>query len=47
MYALAGALAGLRDLKPGDQVTVEGTVTESSPCGGADQIDVVRWERAP
>ena len=47
MYALAGDLAGLRDLKPGAEVTVEGTVTESGPCGGADQIDVVRWERAP
>ena len=47
MYALAGDVAGLRDLKPGDEVTVEGTVTESGPCGGADQIDVVRWEREP
>ena len=45
MYALAGDLAGLRNLEPGDEVTVEGTVTESGPCGGADQIDVVRWER--
>lgn len=53
MYALAGDLADLGDLKPGDDVavegtvTVEGTATESSPCGGADQIDVVRWERTP
>ena len=46
MYALAGDLTGLRNLEPGDEVTVEGTVIESGPCGGADQIDVVRWERA-
>lgn len=47
LYALTGESAGLAGLEPGDEVVVEGPVTESGPCGGADQIEVVRWERAP
>lgn len=42
MYALAGDVA---ELKPGDEVVVEGPVTLSGPCGGADEIEVVRWKR--
>lgn len=42
MYALSGDLKGLR---PGDEVVVDGTVTVDGPCGGADQISVVRLER--
>ena len=42
MYELAGDLGGL---EPGDEVVVEGTVSEQGPCGGADAIAVVRWER--
>ena len=44
LYALSGD--GVDDLKPGDEVVVEGPVSESSPCGEADSITVVRWERA-
>ena len=44
LYALSGE--GVDDLKPGDEVVVEGPVAESSPCGEADSITVVRWERA-
>ena len=44
LYALSGD--GVDDLKPGDEVVVEGPVAESSPCGEADSITVVRWERA-
>ena len=44
LYALSGD--GVDDLKPGDEVVVEGPVAESSPCGKADSITVVRWERA-
>ena len=42
VYALAGAMG---ELKPGDEVVVEGTVTVDGPCEGADQITVVRLER--
>ena len=42
VYALSGDLEGL---KPGDEVVVEGTITEEGPCGGADAIGVVRWTR--
>ena len=44
LYALSGE--GVDDLKPGDEVVVEGPVAESSPCGEVDSITVVRWERA-
>ena len=42
MYALTGDLG---DLKPGDEVAVEGTVTVDGPCDGADQIAVVNLNR--
>ena len=42
MYALTGDLG---DLKPGDEVVVEGTVTVDGPCDGADQIAVVNLKR--
>ena len=42
MYALNGDLEGLN---PGDEVVVEGTISESGPCGGADAIGVVRWSK--
>ena len=43
MYALAGDLG---DLKPGDEVVVEGTVTVDGPCEGADRITVVNLQRS-
>lgn len=43
MYALAGDLG---DLKPGDEVVVEGAVTVDGPCAGADRIEVVTLERS-
>ena len=43
MYALAGELG---DLKPGDEVVVEGAVTVDGPCEGADQISVVNLKRS-
>jgi len=43
MYALTGDLG---DLKPGDEVVVEGTVTVDGPCEGADQIAVVNLRRS-
>ena len=43
MYALTGELG---DLKPGDEVVVEGTVTVDGPCEGADQISVVNLKRS-
>ncbi len=42
MYALTGDLG---DLKPGDEVVVEGSVTVDGPCGGADAIAVVNLRR--
>jgi len=42
MYALAGDVA---ELKPGDEVVVEGPVTLSGSCSGADEIEVVHWNR--
>ena len=42
MYALAGEVG---DVKPGDDVIVEGTVTVDGPCEGADQITVVNLRR--
>ena len=44
VYALSGD--EVADLEPGDQVVVEGPIAESSPCGEADAITVLRWERA-
>lgn len=43
MYALTGDLG---DLKPGDEVVVEGAISVTGPCGESDAIEVVRWERA-
>lgn len=43
MYALAGEVG---DVKPGDEVVVEGTVTVDGPCEGADQITVVNLRRS-
>lgn len=45
MYALAGD-PGLGELKPGDEVVVEGTVTVDGPCEGADQIAVAVLRRS-
>ncbi len=43
MYSLAGEVG---DVKPGDEVVVEGTVTVDGPCEGADQIAVVNLRRS-
>lgn len=43
MYALVGDLG---DLRPGDEVVVEGTVAVDGPCEGADQITVVNLQRS-
>ncbi len=43
VYALSGDLG---DLKPGDEVVVEGVISLSGSCGGADAIEVIRWERS-
>jgi len=43
MYALSGDLEGLR---PGDDVVVQGRISLSGPCGEADAIEVVEWDRA-
>ena len=43
MYALTGDVDGL---KPGDEVVVEGAISVTGSCGGADGIEVVRWRRA-
>ena len=43
VYALTGDLG---DLKPGDEVVVEGTITVGGPCEGADQIAVVNLRRS-
>lgn len=43
MYALTGVPG---DLKPGDEVVVQGTVTLDGPCGGADQIAVMSLKRS-
>lgn len=42
MYALSGDLG---DLKPGDEVVVEGGITLDGQCGDADSIEVVRWTK--
>ncbi len=42
VYALNGDLG---DLKPGDEVVVEGGITLNGPCGDADAIEVVRWTK--
>ena len=42
MYALTGDLG---DLKPGDEVVVQGTISLDGPCGGADQIAVMNLKR--
>ena len=43
IYALNGDLG---DLEPGDEVVVEGSISLSGPCGGADAIDVVDWRKS-
>lgn len=43
IYALNGDLG---DLEPGDEVVVEGSISLSGPCGGADRIDVVDWRKS-
>ena len=43
VYALAGDLG---DVKPGDEVVVEGTITVDGPCEGADQIAVANLRRS-
>ncbi len=43
VYALSGDLG---DLKPGDEVVVEGTITLNGPCGEADAIEVVDWRES-
>ena len=42
VYALNGDLG---DLEPGDEVVVEGSISLSGPCGGADAIEVVDWRK--
>ena len=44
MYALTGDLG---DLKPGDEVIVEGAISAPGSCGDVDAIEVVRWQRTP
>ena len=43
VYALNGELG---DLKPGDEVVVEGSISLAGPCGGADAIEVVDWRKS-
>ena len=43
VYALGGNVG---DLKPGDEVVVEGAISLEGPCGGADAIEVVDWRRS-
>ncbi len=43
VYALSGDLG---DLSPGDEVVVEGSISLSGPCGGADAIEVVDWRKS-
>lgn len=43
MYALSG---DLDELKPGDEVVVEGAISLEGPCDGADSIAVASWRRA-
>ena len=43
MYALSGEL---EELKPGDEVVVEGAISLEGTCDGADAIAVVRWRTA-
>ncbi len=43
VYALTGDLG---DLKPGDEVVVEGTIAVDGPCEGADQIAVANLRRS-
>ena len=42
VYALNGDLG---DLEPGDEVVVEGSISLSGPCGGADALEVVDWRK--
>ena len=42
VYALSG---DLDDLKPGDEVVVEGSITLNGPCSDADAIEVIRWTK--
>ena len=43
VYALSGDLG---DLKPGDEVVVEGSISLAGPCGGADAIEVIEWRKS-
>ena len=43
MYALSGSVG---DLRPGDEVVVEGAIGLSGPCGEHDAIEVVRWSKS-